>query len=106
MTSELTRSDAWAQLCEWTEGESLRRHARSVEIVMRAAAQRYGEGASDVEEWGIAGMLQHGFCVGAACPHGLPQTMCAQRALEPEGCPASELNSRLGHCCLLGGTRA
>ncbi|MEE8468831.1 MAG: hypothetical protein V3T22_10260, partial [Planctomycetota bacterium] len=55
----LTRDDAWAHLCEWTETESLRRHARAVEIVMRAAAHRYGAGEADVEAWGIAGMLHY-----------------------------------------------
>jgi predicted hydrolase (HD superfamily) len=53
----LTRDEAWALLCEWTPGEALRRHARSVEVVMRAAAHRYGAGDADVERWGIAGML-------------------------------------------------
>ncbi len=53
----LTRDEAWAQLCEWTETDSLRGHARAVELVMRAAAQRYGAGAADEERWGIAGML-------------------------------------------------
>lgn len=53
----LTRADAWALLTEWTPGESLRRHARAVELVMRAAAHRYGAGDADVEAWGIAGML-------------------------------------------------
>ncbi len=53
----LTRENAWALLCEWTPSEALRRHARSVEIVMRAAALRYGDGEADVERYGIAGML-------------------------------------------------
>lgn len=53
----LNRDAAWSHLCTWTEGESLRKHARAVEIVMRAAADRYGAGASDAETWGIAGML-------------------------------------------------
>lgn len=53
----LTRDEAWAQLCKWTEGDALRTHARAVEIVMRAAAHQYGSGASDEEAWGIAGML-------------------------------------------------
>ncbi|MEQ9321678.1 MAG: hypothetical protein RIF41_21100 [Polyangiaceae bacterium] len=52
----LTRDEAWEHLCSWTETDSLRKHARAVEIVMRAAADRYGKGA-DVERWGIAGML-------------------------------------------------
>lgn len=53
----LSRDEAWQQLCAWTETEALRRHARAVEIVMRAAAHRYGAGDADVERWGIAGML-------------------------------------------------
>ncbi len=53
----LTREQAWEHLCTWTQGESLRKHARAVEIAMRAAAAQYGEGEVDVERWGIAGML-------------------------------------------------
>ena len=53
----LGRDDAWRLLCEWTPSEALRRHARAVELVMRAAAHRYGAGSADEERWGIAGML-------------------------------------------------
>ena len=53
----LTRDEAWAHLCTWTQTDALRRHARAVELVMRAAAQRYGAGDSDVEPFGLAGML-------------------------------------------------
>jgi predicted hydrolase (HD superfamily) len=53
----ITRDEAWTRLTTWTEGDSLRRHARAVEIVMRAAADAYGAGDEDVEPWGIAGML-------------------------------------------------
>lgn len=57
----LTRSEAWELLCEWTPTEALRRHARAVEVVMRAAASRYGEGSEAtperIDQWGIAGML-------------------------------------------------
>jgi predicted hydrolase (HD superfamily) len=53
----LTREQAWEQLCTWTETDALRKHARAVEIVMRAAAAKYGAGDVDVEAWGIAGML-------------------------------------------------
>jgi predicted hydrolase (HD superfamily) len=53
----MTRDEAWRQLCEWTSGESLRKHARAVEIVMRAAAHRFGNGAADEETWGLAGLL-------------------------------------------------
>lgn len=54
MTS-LDRESAWQHLCEWTKTDSLRRHARAVEITMRAAADHYGDG--EVEKWGVAGML-------------------------------------------------
>lgn len=53
----LTRAEAWSLLCEWTPDLALRRHARAVEEVMRAAAFRYGRGASDVELFGLAGLL-------------------------------------------------
>lgn len=53
----LTREDAWQQLCNWTQTDALRKHARAVEVVMRRAAHRYGAGAVDEERWGIAGML-------------------------------------------------
>lgn len=54
---KITREEAWALLCEWTKTDALRIHARSVEAVMRAAAQRYGGGSADATEWGIAGLL-------------------------------------------------
>ncbi len=57
MSQVLTREDGWQLLCEWTPGEALRRHARSVEIVMRAAALQYGPGEEAVETWGLAGLL-------------------------------------------------
>ncbi|RMG46301.1 MAG: HD domain-containing protein [Acidobacteria bacterium] len=50
----MDRSQAEAILREWTKSEALLRHARSVELVMRALARRYGE---DEEQWGIAGLL-------------------------------------------------
>lgn len=53
----LSRTEAWDLLCAWTPSEALRRHARSVELVMRAAAGRYGRGAADEEPWGLAGLL-------------------------------------------------
>ncbi|HWX41621.1 MAG TPA: HD domain-containing protein [Blastocatellia bacterium] len=49
-----TRDDAWNLLCEYTKGESLRKHALAVEAVMRSYARRLGE---DEEKWGLAGLL-------------------------------------------------
>jgi predicted hydrolase (HD superfamily) len=53
----ISRDDAWALLTDWTETDSLRKHARAVELVMRAAAPTYGEPGADPIRWGIAGML-------------------------------------------------
>jgi len=53
----LSRDEAWSHLCDWTKTESLRKHARAVEIVMRSAAFRYGSGAPDQEAWAVAGLL-------------------------------------------------
>lgn len=44
-------------LCEYTKGDSLRKHARAVEIAMRACAARYGGPEADVDEWGMVGLL-------------------------------------------------
>jgi predicted hydrolase (HD superfamily) len=51
------RNDAWKLLCEYTKGDSLRKHALAVETAMRACAKRYGEGAADEEQWGLVGLL-------------------------------------------------
>jgi predicted hydrolase (HD superfamily) len=52
----LTRDQAVQCLHAWTTNPSLLGHARAVEIVMRAAATRYGESA-DPEVWALAGLL-------------------------------------------------
>lgn len=49
-----TRSEGLALLHEYTQSESLRRHAYAVEASMRAYAGKYGE---DVELWGLTGLL-------------------------------------------------
>jgi predicted hydrolase (HD superfamily) len=51
------RNEAWELLCEYTKGDSLRKHALAVEAAMRACAKRYGEPEADENEWGIAGLL-------------------------------------------------
>ncbi|HZH30658.1 MAG TPA: HD domain-containing protein [Pyrinomonadaceae bacterium] len=51
------RADAWKLLCEYTTGDSLRRHALAVETAMRACAPRYGGTDADVDEWGMVGLL-------------------------------------------------
>jgi putative nucleotidyltransferase with HDIG domain len=52
--AEPTRDDAWELFCEWTESDSLRKHALGVEAALRAYARKYGE---DEELWAIAGIV-------------------------------------------------
>jgi putative nucleotidyltransferase with HDIG domain len=54
MTHPLTRTDAHALMCQFTQSESLRRHMLAVEAGMRAYARKFGE---DEEKWGIVGLL-------------------------------------------------
>lgn len=50
----MNRKEAKEILLSLTEGASLLRHARTVELVMEAYASKFGE---DSEEWAITGML-------------------------------------------------
>lgn len=49
-----TREDAWALLTEYTQSDSLRKHALAVEAAMRFYAEKAG---ADVELWGVTGLL-------------------------------------------------
>ena len=51
------RDEAWELLCEYTKGESLRKHALAVEAAMRACVKKYGAAADDEDEWGLVGLL-------------------------------------------------
>lgn len=50
----MTRAEAWQLLCEYTAGDSLRKHGLAVEAAMRHYA---GLLHGDAETWGIAGLL-------------------------------------------------
>jgi putative nucleotidyltransferase with HDIG domain len=50
----ISRDAAWELFCEWTESDSLRKHALAVEAAMRAYARRYGE---DDELWAVTALV-------------------------------------------------
>jgi putative nucleotidyltransferase with HDIG domain len=50
----MKREEALALLHQYTESESLRKHAYAVESAMRAYAEKYGE---DPELWGCVGLI-------------------------------------------------
>jgi predicted hydrolase (HD superfamily) len=65
MTSAETihsREQAWELLTEFTQSESLRKHALAVEACMRACARKYGNGSPNVSKddenlWAIVGLI-------------------------------------------------
>src|SRR2546422_1680532 len=48
------REQAWGLLTEFTQSESLRKHALAVEACMRAYARKSGE---DEDKWGVVGLI-------------------------------------------------
>ncbi len=53
-----TRDEAWALLCEFTQSDALRKHARGVEEAMRAYARWSGvSDPAEIEKWAIVGLL-------------------------------------------------
>lgn len=48
------REAAWGLLTEFTQSESLRKHALAVEACLRAYARQWGE---DEEKWGVVGLI-------------------------------------------------
>jgi putative nucleotidyltransferase with HDIG domain len=48
------RTSAWNLLNEFTQSESLRKHALAVETCMRAYARKFGQ---DEELWGVVGLI-------------------------------------------------
>ncbi len=53
----MTREQGWGLLCEYTQAESLRKHALAVEAAMRHYALHFGCSADDVERWGLTGLI-------------------------------------------------
>jgi putative nucleotidyltransferase with HDIG domain len=54
----IDRESAWCLLTEFTQSESLRKHALSVEACMRAYARKFVAGSTEEEElWGVVGLL-------------------------------------------------
>ena len=98
---EDSRAQAWDLLCQWTQSDSLRRHALAVESAMRAYAHRLG---GDVELWGLTGLL-HDLDYERHpdlddLENGHPRT--ALRELEARGYPPELVRAVAGHAPFLG----
>jgi predicted hydrolase (HD superfamily) len=54
----IDRESAWCLLTEFTQSDSLRKHALAVEACMRAYARRLGNDSAEEEDlWGVVGLI-------------------------------------------------
>jgi putative nucleotidyltransferase with HDIG domain len=96
----IKREGAWSLLTEYTQSESLRKHALSVEACMRAYARRYG---GDEAVWGITGLL-HDFDY-EKFPTPEEHPFIGNKILREHGYPEEILRAILSHANYSGVTR-
>jgi putative nucleotidyltransferase with HDIG domain len=93
----MNREDALRLLHEYTQSDSLRKHAYAVEAAMRAYAPRFG---GDPEAWGVTGLL-HDFDYESwpNAAHSPTEEHPAEgvRILRARGYPEDVLRAILGH---------
>jgi putative nucleotidyltransferase with HDIG domain len=94
------RESAWSLLTEYTESESLRKHALSVEACLRAYARKYGE---DEQLWGITGLL-HDFDY-ERYPTPEEHPFVGNKILKAKGYPEEILRAILSHANYSGVSR-
>ena len=94
---EISRDDAWELFCEWTESDSLRKHALAVEASMRAYARRYDE---DEERWAVTGLV-HDLDYERYPDLGTGHPRIALNELEKLGYPQDVIDAVAGHADFL-----
>ena len=95
---EISRDDAWELFCEWTESDSLRKHALAVEASMRAYARRYD---SDEERWAITALVHDlDYERYPDLTTGHPRK--ALELFEQRGYPQELIDAVAGHATFLG----
>ena len=90
--SVLDRESAWSLLTEYTQSESLRKHALAVEACMRAYAKKFAE---DEEKFGIAGLL-HDFDY-EKYPTPAEHPFVGNKIMREKGYPEDVLRAILSH---------
>ena len=96
--AEPTRADAWELLCEWTESDSLRKHALAVEASMRAYARIWGE---DEERYAVTGLV-HDLDYERHPDLDTGHPRIALRELERLGYPQDVIDAVAGHADFMG----
>jgi predicted hydrolase (HD superfamily) len=89
---DLTRDNAWALLTEYTQSDSLLKHALSVESAVRDYARRFGE---DEGVWGFVGLI-HDFDY-ERWPDPADHPFRGVEILRARGCPEFVLRAILSH---------
>ena len=90
----LDRAAAWGLLCEYTQSESLRKHALAVEACMRAYARKFG-GDEDELKYSITGLL-HDFDY-EKYPTAEEHPFVGNKILRERGYPEDVLRAILSH---------
>jgi predicted hydrolase (HD superfamily) len=91
--NEPARAAAWELLCEWTESDSLRKHALAVEASMRAYAGIWGE---DEERYAITGLV-HDLDYERFPDGDMGHPRMGMAELERRGYPAEIIEAVAGH---------
>jgi putative nucleotidyltransferase with HDIG domain len=93
----ISRDAAWDLFCEWTESDSLRKHALAVEAGMRAYARRFGE---DEELWAVTGLV-HDLDYERYPDLETGHPRYALKELEQRGYPPDVIDAVAGHADFL-----
>jgi putative nucleotidyltransferase with HDIG domain len=93
----ISRDAAWDLFCEWTESDSLRKHALAVEAAMRAYARRSGE---DEELWAVTGLV-HDLDYERYPDLETGHPRYALKELEQRGYPQDVIDAVAGHADFL-----
>lgn len=93
----ISRDSAWELFCEWTESDSLHKHALAVEAAMRAYARRYGE---DEELWAVTGLV-HDLDYERHPDLDTGHPRYALKELEERGYPQEVIDAVAGHADFL-----
>jgi putative nucleotidyltransferase with HDIG domain len=93
----ISRDAAWDLFCEWTESDSLRKHALAVEAAMRAYARRFDE---DEELWAVTGLV-HDLDYERYPDLETGHPRHALRELEQRGYPKDVIDAVAGHADFL-----
>ena len=88
----VNREEAWRLLCQYTQNDSLRKHALAVEACLRAYARKFG---ADEETWRVVGLL-HDFDY-ERYPQAPAHPLEGSKILRAAGYPEEIIQAILSH---------